>query len=57
MSFALGFLALALFAAVLALGGLAQGVAAEIAWIVFVVALVFMVVAAIVRVLRGNDFY
>jgi uncharacterized membrane protein YtjA (UPF0391 family) len=57
MSFALGFLFLALIAGVLALGGLAQGVAAEIAWIVFIVCLVLMVIAAIIRVLRGSDFY
>jgi uncharacterized membrane protein YtjA (UPF0391 family) len=56
MSWALGFLIFALFACVVGLN-LVEGVSAEIAWVVFCVFLVLMVIAAVRRALRGNDSY
>lgn len=54
MSWAFGFLLLTCFAGVVAFGGVASGTATSVAWILFAVFIVLMIVKAVSRALHND---
>lgn len=54
MSWAFGFLLLACFAGIVAFGGFASGPATSVAWLLFAVFIVLMIVKAVSRALRKD---